>query len=306
MNKTYRQCYAWGFACLQQADIADAKLDARLLLEFVCGTSQHDLLLYGDREVDEEHWQQYQSCIETRASRIPLQHITGEQDFMGFTFQVNKYVLIPRQDTEILVEIALEYLTKMYRHGKSSMQVLDMCTGSGCILLSLLALAGSKEVQVSGVGADISSEALKVANRNLDDICEQSGRQLEARFVESDLFAKWHADKDGECVEAFDMIVSNPPYIATKVIDTLEPEVRLHEPVTALDGTEDGLFFYRRIVADSTAFLKKGGMLAFEIGYDQGNAVAELMERAGFLRVSVKKDYAGLDRVVYGFFEEVI
>lgn len=306
MSKTYRQCYAWGFACLQEAGIADAKLDARLLLEFVCGTSQHDLLLYGDREVDGDHLEQYQSCIEKRASRIPLQHITGVQDFMGFTFQVNEHVLIPRQDTEVLVETALEHFAKICLRAGDLVRVLDMCTGSGCILLSLLALAENKGIKVSGVGADISPEALNVAKCNLAGISDQSGRKLEAGFVESDLFTKWQENKDGGCADVFDMIVSNPPYIATKVIDSLEPEVRLHEPITALDGTEDGLFFYRKIVTDSTAFLRKGGMLLFEIGYDQGSAVAELMKRGGFSRVTVKKDYAGLDRVVYGFFEEEI
>lgn len=282
---TYRECYAYGLDVLTRAGVGEARIDARLLLEYVCKTSQHDLLLHGDREVDAGQQAAYEACIAKRSARIPLQHITGEQAFMGFTFEVNEHVLIPRQDTEILVEEAL-------RLGKPKMRVLDMCTGSGCILLSLLALGE----QYSGVGADISVKALETAKRNLRSIEAQSDKILEAEFVESDLFA--------EIQGKYDMIVSNPPYIASAVIETLEPEVRLHEPMGALDGTADGLFFYRRIVTESRAFLQKGGFLLFEIGHDQGEAVANLMAQAGFDHIVVKKDYAGLDRVVHGIYEE--
>ena len=283
---TYRECYAYGCEVLEQAQIADARLDARLLLEYVCHTTQHDLILNGRRILSDDEQAVYERLITKRAERIPLQHITGEQEFMGFSFKVNEHVLIPRQDTEILVEEVLNIL-------KPGMRILDMCTGSGCILLSLLALA--KECE--GIGADISTEALKVAKANLQGISEQCERVLSAKFVESDLFAQFEQER-------FDVIVSNPPYIASAVIDTLEPEVRLHEPIGALDGTEDGLYFYRKIVTDSKRFLKENGALLFEIGHDQGEAVAELMKAAGFTKVTVKKDYAGLDRVVYGFFEE--
>ena len=312
MSKTYRQCYAWGYGCLAEADVADARLDARLLLEFVCGTSQHDMILNGDRPLTDTQWSLYQEYIEKRSRRIPLQHITGTQDFMGFTFFVNEHVLIPRQDTEILVEVALEKLSQYRKSKEEEVHILDMCTGNGCILLSLLALGnkttqGQAEKVISGIGVDISGEALKVAERNLVNISRQCGKALQAVFVESNLFETLQ-DKDRytDLERSFDMIVSNPPYIATEVIGTLEPEVRLHEPLGALDGTADGLYFYKRIVTDSTAFLKKGGMLLFEIGYDQGTAVADLMRTAGFAGVTVRKDYAGLDRVVYGFFEEEI
>lgn len=294
MKKTYRQLFTWGMERLDGAGIADARIDARLLLEYVCGTSQHDLLLHGDREVDAEQYALYEACIKRRSERIPLQHITGTQAFMGFEFQVNEHVLIPRQDTEILVETALEFL-----YCKAPVRILDMCTGSGCILLSLLALAGDGDdtTEITGIGVDISAEALKTARRNLTGISEQCGRYLNALFIESDLFSALNPGN-------FDIIVSNPPYIASEVIKNLEPEVRLHEPLRALDGTADGLYFYRRIVAESVAFLKKGGALMFEIGFDQGEAVAGLMKEAGFAGVTVKQDYAGLDRVVYGFFEE--
>ena len=281
---TYRECYAYGCEILEKAQIADAKLDARLLLEFVCHTTQHDLILNGSRPLSEMQQVEYEALIAKRSQRIPLQHITGEQEFMGFVFQVNEHVLIPRQDTEILVEEVLNVL-------KPGMKVLDMCTGSGCILLSLLALTKDCE----GIGADISVNALKVAKENLKGISAQCGKELSAKFVESNLFEQF-------VQEQFDVIVSNPPYIASAVIETLEPEVRLHEPTSALDGTEDGLYFYRKIVTDSKNFLRKGGALLFEIGHDQGEAVAELMRAAGFTEIRVKKDYAGLDRVVYGFY----
>ena len=297
---TYRECYAYGMNALTEAGIADARMDARLLLEFVCHTTQHDLLLHGDRQVAGEKEAAYKACIAKRSERIPLQHITGEQAFMGFEFKVNEHVLIPRQDTEVLVEEALRMI-------KPGMQVLDMCTGSGCILLSLLALSEG----CSGVGADISEEALKVAACNKAKMEKQCGKELHAEFVQSDLFAVFEHE-DGSYLagfgektsQRFGMIVSNPPYIASAVIDTLEPEVRLYEPIGALDGTTDGLYFYRKIVTECRAFLKQGGVLLFEIGHDQGEAVALLMTEAGFAGVTVRKDYAGRDRVVYGIYEE--
>ena len=282
---TYREIYQQGFDTLVDANVPDAKLDARLLLEYVCGTTQHDMILNGNRVLNEEEVVRYEELITKRASRIPLQHLTGVQEFMGYTFKVNEHVLVPRQDTEILVEEALQFL-------KPGMTVLDMCTGSGCILLSLLALGQD----VTGTGVDISAKALKVATENAEKISVQAGKKLNATFLESDLFKK--------VTGKFDVIVSNPPYIASAVIDTLEPEVRLYEPLNALDGTADGLYFYERIVAESRDYLKENGTLIFEIGHDQGEAVSDFMKKAGFQGVYVKKDYAGLDRVVVGFFRE--
>ena len=309
---TYRECYAYGLEALTAAGIADARIDARLLLEYVCHTTQHDLILHGDREVNSEDVTAFKDCIAKRRERIPLQHITGRQTFMGFDFMVNEHVLIPRQDTEVLVEEVLRVI-------KPGMHILDMCTGSGCILLSLLALCEG----CTGIGMDISAEALAVAGQNKVQVEAQCGRMLRAEFVESDLFAAFKKVKESIACDLsvkpeatridmqggryrFDAIVSNPPYIASAVIDTLEPEVRLYEPIGALDGTEDGLYFYRRIIAEGRAFLKKGGALLFEIGHDQGESVAGLMKEAGFSDVAVRKDYAGLDRVVYGFYEEEV
>jgi len=286
---TYRELFNQGKGTLAAAGIAEADLDARLLLEYVCDTNRNDLLVHGDREVTVEQQERYEALLQQRAMRIPLQHLTGVQEFMGLEFQVNEHVLIPRQDTEILVEEVLKHL-------HDGMRVLDMCTGSGCILISLLHYSNDCE----GVGADISVEALKVARENACKLLGESKQEVvngsqvseRATFLESDLFEN--------ITGKFDIIVSNPPYICSEVIESLEPEVRDHEPRGALDGTADGLFFYRRIVEESRKYLSGGGKLFFEIGYDQGESVSELMKQAGFVDVEVLKDYAGLDRVVFG------
>lgn len=273
---TYRALYETGKERLAEAGIEEAGLDARLLLEFVCHTGRNDLLVHGDREVEAACEEQYHELIARRSAHIPLQHLTGVQEFMGLEFAVNEHVLIPRQDTEILVEEVMRNLHDGFR-------ILDMCTGSGCILLSLLHYSND----CSGTGADISGEALEVAQRNAESLGE-----TKAVFVQSDLFDK----VEGK----FEIIVSNPPYIRSDVIHTLMDEVRLHEPLGALDGKEDGLHFYKRIVEESKRYLCHGGQLFFEIGYDQKEAVVDLMKAAGFKDVTAVKDFAGLDRVVYG------
>lgn len=302
---TYRECYLFGCQELKEAGIAEYELDSRLLLEDICNSDYNTLILDGDRIVDEADRKRFEEAIGKRKTHIPLQHITGKQDFCGLTFQVNEHVLIPRQDTEILVEEALAHL-------KPGMHILDMCTGSGCILISLLALGKGKNV--TGVGADLSEEALKVANHNAEVLLgvgksvSDDGEAVlgDCAFRKSDLFSAFYSEekskKHNGCgtPEQFDMIVSNPPYIATKEIDELMPEVRIHEPLMALDGKEDGLFFYRRIVNEAGDFLKEGGYLFLEIGYDQGPAVSEMMQQNGYQDVNIKKDYAGLNRVVFG------
>ncbi len=280
---TYRECYEFGAAKLTRAKVPEAELDARLLLEFVCRTNRSDLLVHGDREVTQEQITKYQEMIGLRAERIPLQQITGVQEFMGLSFGVNEHVLIPRQDTEILVEQALKVL-------KPGMSVLDMCTGSGCILISLLAL--SKEC--TGTGVDLSEKALEVAKQNGRNLLGESfvDDAKQPVWIQSDLFEKVSGK--------YDMIVSNPPYIPTKVVEGLMPEVRDHEPVMALDGRDDGLYFYRKIAEKAPQFLKGEGRIFLEIGYDQGKAVATLLEDNHFTEVKVIQDYAGLDRVVTG------
>ena len=308
---TYEGLYRWGREELLSAEITEAQLDARLLLESVCGTGRNDLLVHGDREVDSEKQNAYERLIAGRKARIPLQQLTGVQEFMGLEFLVDEHVLIPRQDTEILVE---EVLKNLY----DGMRILDLCTGSGCILISLLHYSNDCE----GVGADISAEALEVARRNArkllgpkawaeagasvgtgaEDVrelgCGEDGaagagdRDGRISFVQGDLFEK----AEGK----FDIIVSNPPYISSGVIGTLMPEVREHEPLGALDGGEDGLLFYRRITEKARDHLPGGGMLFYEIGCGQGEAVSRIMREQGFREVEVLKDFSGLDRVVFG------
>lgn len=282
---TYRECYEQGCSTLQAAGIEEAALDARLLLEAVCGTDRNDLLVHGEQPVAPEAEEKYLNWIRQRAEHIPLQQLTGEQGFMGLTFSVNEHVLIPRQDTEILVEEVLKEL-------HDGMRVLDMCTGSGCILLSLLHYSNDCE----GLGVDLSAEALEVAGRNVLKVLTPEKAE-HAHFLQSDLFEK----VEGK----FEIIVSNPPYIASAEVEKLMPEVRDHEPRMALDGTEDGLYFYRRIIEEAGKHLVSSGMLFFEIGYDQGQAVSELMRTEGYCDVQVVQDYAGLDRVVFGTYVTV-
>ena len=284
IKMTYRECYEQGCRTLQAAGIEEATLDARLLLEAVCGTDRNDLLVHGEQPVMPQAEEKYLSWIRQCAEHIPLQQLTGEQDFMGLTFSVNEHVLIPRQDTEILVEEVLKEL-----HDR--MRILDMCTGSGCILLSLLHYSNDCE----GLGVDLSAEALEVAGQNVLKVLTPEKAE-HAHFLQSDLFEK----VEGK----FEIIVSNPPYIASAEVEKLMPEVRDHEPRMALDGTEDGLHFYRRIIKEAGKHLVNSGMLFFEIGYDQGQAVSELMRAGGYREVQVVQDYAGLDRVVLGTYCE--
>lgn len=275
---TLKEAYEYGQKRLADAEIDDAVLDAWYLLEHVTGISRALYFLRMNEEMSEENEVQYKEYLETRANHIPLQHITGVQEFMGYEFNVNEHVLVPRQDTEVLVEEALKVI-------KPDMEVLDMCTGSGCIIISLMKFAK----QISGTAVDISEEALKVAKSNADKL------DAAVEFIRSDLFE--------EVKGQYDLIVSNPPYIRTAVIEELKEEVKFHDPFLALDGKEDGLFFYRKIVKDSLNYLKPNGRLYFEIGHDQGENVKNLMEEAGFKEVFVKKDLAGLDRVVCGMLQ---
>lgn len=283
---TYKELYDYGVEELKEAAIAEAALDARLLLEYICHTDRNALLVHGDSERSPLEEEFYKITIAKRKGHIPLQHITGEQEFMGLIFRVNEHTLIPRQDTEILVEEAMRYLG-------DGMRILDMCTGSGCILLSLLKYSNECE----GIGVDISENALLVAKENAKRL------KLDATFLNGDLFEPLEGFVSERTSDRlFDIIISNPPYIASDVIPTLMPEVREHEPIMALDGTGDGLYFYRKIIEKAPSHMRKGAMLFLEIGYDQGAAVGLLLKERGFEKIEVLKDYAGLDRVVKAVF----
>lgn len=281
-----KQIYECGTKRLRKAGVPEAQLDAWILLEYVTGIRRTAYYADPEKEISKEQYDRYDRYIEKRCSRIPLQHITGEQEFMGLTFRVNSDVLIPRQDTETLVETAVGILNgaaKLAADENGYVRVLDMCTGSGCILLSVIHHA---KCRIRGTGTDISEKALKIAEENAQSL------GLEAEFIQSDLFERVKG--------RFSLILSNPPYIRTADIEELQDEVRLHDPVIALDGKEDGLYFYRRIIAESTGYLEDGGVLAFEIGWDQAEDVSGLMKQKGFESIEIKKDLAGLDRVVYG------
>ncbi len=279
---TLRELLTEGEELLQAAGIDDWKMDAWYLMEETLQVTRTRYLMDSGRTVSEDEENQYLSQIRKRAEHIPLQHLTGHQEFMGLDFQVSEDVLVPRQDTEVLVEEVLKYT-------RSGMHVLDMCTGSGCILLSTLKLAaelnGCRDLQ--GTGADLSEKALRIAKQNRKNL----GLEETATLLQSNLFENISG--------TYDIIVSNPPYIASEVITTLSEEVKDHEPMMALDGGTDGLDFYRIIIEKSPSYLTMGGMLFFEIGYDQGKSVSQLMEK-DFEDIHVIKDLAGLDRVVYG------
>lgn len=271
---TYASALRYGKKYLADRQIENSGGDAWYLMEYVWGIDRNYYFLHSDDIIEQKDEERYRDLLQKRGSHIPLQHLTGTCDFMGLTFQVNDQVLIPRQDTETLVESALLRL-------KEGDRALDLCTGSGCIILSLEKLGPG----IRGLGADISGAALAVAKRNRDSL------GLESDFCISDLF---------EGIEGvFDMIVSNPPYIASGKIPGLMEEVRGFEPLLALDGGADGLDFYRRIIKDARDFLKPGGWLGLEIGYDQREAVEELLRRQGFIKTETLQDLAGLDRTVW-------
>lgn len=282
--KTYRELYEEGRRILEQAGLPDAALDARFLLEEVCGTNLQTLLVFPEKKVTEEEVNQYRTFIQRRKDREPTAMILGEWDFMGLTFRLNKSTLIPEQDTEVLVETALEEL-KRRGLGEAPLRILDLCTGSGCILLSLL----HELRNAGGLGTDLSEEALEAAREN----AVRLGLQERAAFRQGDL---WEPVGD----ERFDLIVSNPPYVPTEVIPTLEPEVRCGEPYAALDGGEDGLVFYRRIMKEAAGHLKPSGIIIVESGFDEAPQIAALMQDQKLRGIRTVKDYGGLDRVVLG------
>lgn len=268
---------------LAEAGIEEYKNDAWLLFEHVSGLNRTQYLLRMNEDMEEvpdgvRICVDYDRAVSERCRRIPLQHITGHQVFMGVDFKVNEYVLTPRQDTEVLVEQAL----KICKRFPSEPEVLDMCTGSGCIAVSIKMLAG-RELYMTAV--DLSEQALKTAQEN-------AGRQgCSIEFVQSDLFENLGNRK-------YDLIVSNPPYIRSEDIFELMEEVKNHEPRMALDGDVDGLKFYKKITEEAAEHLKPGGVILYEIGYDQAEDVSRILKEHGFTAIRTVKDLAGLDRVV--------
>lgn len=274
-----------GICALEQAGDSDAKTDANQLLLAAFHLDMAHFLLnrmqpLSDGGTTASSAARYREMVARRSRHFPLQQILGSQEFMGLEFYVNEHVLIPRQDTETLVELVLE------EQIDRNQAVLDLCTGSGCIAVSLAVKGGYRQV----TAADISEKALEVAKRNV----EAHGCKDRVRLLLGDLFGALGGDQ----TEPYDIIVSNPPYIPTAIIATLEPEVRDHEPALALDGTEDGLLYYRRIAAEAKPYLRADGSLYLEIGYDQGEAVRGILESEAYRDIRVCKDLPGKDRVV--------
>ena len=263
---------------LREAGIEEYEYETWMLLEWKLGVDRAEYFMDPDAEVPQEQWNDLDAALRKRERRIPLQYLMGSCEFMGYSFAVDERVLIPRQDTECLVELAVEQM----RRRPEPCRVLDLCTGSGCIGVSVKLLCPQAQVVLS----DVSEGALAVAGEN--------ARRLgaPAELVQGDLFENVQG--------TFDYILSNPPYIPSKVIDGLMPEVRDHEPRLALDGTEDGLHFYRRIVREATKRLRPGGRLLFEIGQEQGEALLLLLQEAGYEETAIRQDLAGLDRIAVG------
>ena len=335
---TLKEAYEYGVRKLQESDIKNSQQDSFYLLEYVTGIGRGKYYAEQHQEMSKKEQEDYIAFIHKRLERIPLQHIIGTTEFMGLHFKVNSYVLIPRQDTEILVEAALEVI-KGYdkKHvakdesleetgvfgekgrgycrddEREELLILDMCTGSGCILISTLYHGSKYFPKIRGVGIDISKEALDVAREN----ALLNGLSVaEITLIESDLFQQLKAvqldnieekaKKEDTKVKKigynrkYDMILSNPPYIPSKEIEGLEEEVKHHDPLLALDGGEDGLYFYRQIAKECHKYLNQEGTLIFECGWNQGEEVSQIMKDHGFTNVKRIKDLSGLDRVVVG------
>lgn len=298
-EKTYAGLLKEAEKYLGEQGITESKLDAWYLFSGCFSMDKARYFMDGTLPVPEQDIPKipkFRYMVEKRGKRIPLQQILGEQEFMGLTFFVNEHVLIPRQDTETLVEQVLEDRKRSRSTAEKKnriLRILDLCTGSGCIGISLAKYLSADSLSsevLQIVLSDISAEALLVAEENIrrlecDGICST---------VQSDLFEQFGQKQS----ELFDVIVSNPPYIPSSVIGTLEPEVKDHEPLLALDGTEDGLAFYRRIAAEAAGHLKPDGQIYVEIGCEQGEQVKALFEKAAFEKIEIMKDLAGRDRVV--------
>lgn len=268
-----------GIEILKRNNIDNAIFKARILLKEILCISKEELMIYGNKEMSEENIKKFQESIKKICENIPLQYITHHQEFFGYDFYVDENVLIPQPDTEILVEECIKISTKLDKLCKTNIKILDLCTGSGAIAISL-----AKNIEYSSiVASDISEKALEVAKKNsiINDV--------KIEFIYSDLYENIKGK--------FNIIVSNPPYIKTKVIETLSEEVK-NEPYLALDGGEDGLMFYKRIIKESKEKLKENGYLLLEIGFDQKQEVIDILKENNYKNIYSKKDLGNNDRIV--------
>ena len=265
---------------LKKSEIEDFEYEAWALLEWKLGIGRAEYFMDPDRVIPDEAWEDLNAVLREREQRVPLQYLMGSCEFMGYSFDVDERVLIPRQDTECLVELAVEKIRE--REEEHTCRVLDLCTGSGCIGISVKLLCPEAEVTL----ADVSGGALDVAKKNAWNL------GASVRLVQGDLFENVQG--------TYDYILSNPPYIPSQVIEELMPEVRDYEPRLALDGTGDGLYFYRRITEEAVYYLNSGGCLLFEIDQEQGDDLLSIMKEQGFEETEIRKDLAGLDRIAMG------
>lgn len=269
-----------GIESLNQIKIEDASLKARILLANILDKNKEYLLIHDEEEINEKIVNLYMQKIEELKNHKPIQYIIKKQEFMGFDFYVDENVLIPQPDTENLVEEVLFIINSIK---DKSLKILDLCTGSGAIAISLSKILNSDKILI--YGSDISEKALKIAQDNAIQNCSK------VVFLKSNIFNEINNNYK------FDIIVSNPPYIETKTIEELSEEVK-YEPHIALDGGEDGLYFYREIIKDAKKYLNPNGYLAFEIGYNQKKQVEKLLEENGYKNIYSRKDLSGNDRVV--------
>lgn len=268
-----------GAKMLAKAGIDEAELDARYILEYITGLNSAQYFIHSEDIIEKNKAEEFFRLIERRSKRIPLSYVIGTRDFFGLAFKVDENVLIPEQETELLVEEVIKHSEGKY--------VLDMCTGSGCIAISIALFGKPSKVAAS----DISEKALEVARENAKSL-----KAGEISFIQGDMFEN--------VTDKFDIIVSNPPYIETGEIDELMPEVRDYIPRLALDGDIDGLKFYRIISKEAVKKLNKNGRIFYEIGYNQSRAVASILLENGFTDVKIMKDYSGLDRIVMAKLDE--
>ena len=278
----YGKLYEEGVKRLKAAHIAEAETDCFILFSECFGLSRATYFFKKEEEIpagDADKIELYFDWLKRREAREPVQYIIGNQEFCGLKFRVTPDVLIPRLDTEVLVDEVL-------KREPGAASVLDLCSGSGCILISLMKLGSFKY----GVGTDISEAALRIAGEN----AKENG--VNAELLQGDLFEALNELSDGKC--KFDVIVSNPPYIAEREKPELADEVLLHEPSMALFAEHNGLIFYERILADANKYLAPHGTIYFEIGCSQAEDIKRICQENGFMDVEVIKDLAGLDRIV--------
>jgi release factor glutamine methyltransferase len=278
---TVNQILKEGIKILDEYNKEESKLDARLILESVLNCDRVYIILNGNKEITKEEYNNYINNILNRAKGIPLQHLIGKQQFMGLDFFVNGNVLIPRPETEELVELAMKIINE-----NNFKTVMDIGTGSGCIPISLKYNIDN----IFCIGVDISKDALKIASKN-----EEFNNISNIKWIASNLFD----NIDNEYLGNIDLIISNPPYIPTKEISNLMTEVKDFEPISALDGGEDGLYFYKKISEQSKKYLKNGGYLLYEVGHDQCDEVMDILEYNSFKNISYKQDVFGVKRIVY-------